>query len=209
MQLRETARISRRSPAITAPLSKISRPRATARTKPPASRTSKIPAAMSQALMLALPVAVVAPRRDIGEVERRRAPAPHPGADRHQPRQVLQRRGQGRSRRRTARRWQRSPRSSRGARRPACGVVVHPGARALFGHRTSRPWPHRRPPPTTISPLCSSAIDTAQCGSPCRKFVVPSSGSTIQRRVGSAPVGRAGLLAQPAIGRPRRPSALP
>ena len=33
--------------------------------------------------------------------------------------------------------------------------------------------------------MCSSATDTAQCGSPCRKFVVPSKGSTIQRRVGS------------------------
>ena len=41
--------------------------------------------------------------------------------------------------------------------------------------------------PETTLPLCSSAIDIAQCGRPCKKLVVPSNGSTIQRRVGSSP----------------------
>src|SRR5437764_13434780 len=38
-----------------------------------------------------------------------------------------------------------------------------------------------------ISPSRSSAIEIAKCGIPCRKLVVPSSGSTIQRWRGSVP----------------------
>ena len=54
-----------------------------------------------------------------------------------------------------------------------------------------------------LRPARSSAIEMAKCGMPCRKLVVPSSGSTIQRCWPSVPVDRAALLHQEAVARPR------
>ena len=54
-----------------------------------------------------------------------------------------------------------------------------------------------------MAPSRSSAIEMAKCGMPCRKLVVPSSGSTIQR---CAPVGAcagAAFLAEKAVAGPR------
>ena len=55
-----------------------------------------------------------------------------------------------------------------------------------------------------ISPCCSSAIEIAQCGMPCRKLVVPSSGSTIQRLLGERADLDAALLHEQAVVGPRR-----
>ena len=52
-------------------------------------------------------------------------------------------------------------------------------------------------------PSRCSPIEIANCGMPCRKLVVPSSGSTIQVWVLSAPSRDAAFLADEAVARPR------
>src|SRR6185369_11359011 len=53
-----------------------------------------------------------------------------------------------------------------------------------------------------ISPFCSSAIEIAKCGRPCRKLVVPSKGSTIQRWSGSVPgISPLSSMRKPKVGR--------
>ncbi len=49
--------------------------------------------------------------------------------------------------------------------------------------------------PRSPDPRARSAIETANCGRPCRKFVVPSSGSTIQVLALSVPSARAAFFA--------------
>ena len=54
-----------------------------------------------------------------------------------------------------------------------------------------------------MAPSRSSAIETAKCGMPWRKLVVPSSGSTIHRWLLSVPARGAAFLAEKAVIRPR------
>ena len=105
--------------AMTPPPSSMSPPGRNASKKPPASRTSRMPAAMSHGLARELPVAVEPAGGDIGEVERR-------GAVRRMPAEIGQRppSGQGRRdrcRRRTGCRSRRHLARSPCGPRPACG----------------------------------------------------------------------------------------
>jgi len=64
-----------------------------------------------------------------------------------------------------------------------------------FPARTSHPWRGRIQRPATIWPLCSSAMETAQCGSPVQKLVCRPTGRRSQRVVGVlAPLPRAPFL---------------
>ena len=54
-----------------------------------------------------------------------------------------------------------------------------------------------------MAPERSSPIEMANCGMPCRKFVVPSSGSTIQVWVAVGAFVLAAFLAEEAVARPR------
>ena len=57
--------------------------------------------------------------------------------------------------------------------------------------------------PATIWPCRSSAIEMAKIGMPCRKLVVPSSGSTIQRCCVVRALDRRRVLHRGSIARPR------
>src|SRR6266851_2968307 len=61
--------------------------------------------------------------------------------------------------------------------------------------------------PAMISPSRSRPIEMAKCGTPCRKFVVPSSGSTIQRLRPSPLVSPPSSPRKPYSGRVRESSA--
>src|ERR671912_913760 len=61
--------------------------------------------------------------------------------------------------------------------------------------------------PAMISPSRSSPIEMAKCGTPCRKLVVPSSGSTIQRLRPSPLVSPPSSPRKPYSGRVRASSA--
>src|SRR5216684_680967 len=61
--------------------------------------------------------------------------------------------------------------------------------------------------PAMISPSRSRPIEMAKCGTPCRKFVVPSSGSTIQRLRPSPLVSPPSSPRKPYSGRVRASSA--
>ena len=65
---------------------------------------------------------------------------------------------------------------------PAPRVAVKSSLR--FGSKTTACW---------STPLWRSAIDTQYCGKPCRKLVVPSRGSMIQRCSASAAFGEVPL----------------
>jgi phosphatidylcholine synthase len=126
-------RSRRRRPQAARPSSTIL-PLAQRLHQPPGLAYQEIPAAMSQGIQPAFPVAVVAPRRDIGEVQRRRAPAPHAGHLRHQPRQVLQGRGQVFRAAEGHTLWRTRIRSCSCAPTRADPLaVVQPRARALLG----------------------------------------------------------------------------
>ena len=156
-------------------------------TRAPASRAITIPAGHVPGLQLAFPERVVTgPRRHRqGRAPRRRSRRNASGP-RHQPSQLLAKRvGQS---------FALAPKGTPVASSAPSQVAPEPRP-ASAGHSDKcarRPSQRCRDlvldhgsidhPSDDLALMRSSPIEIAKCGRPCRKFVVPSSGSTIQRR---------------------------
>ncbi len=135
---------------------------------------------------IALPIGVEPTGGDISEIEGGGAEPAQPG--------VILLRGKDfvAGEREVAAAVMRQPAGDDGVGEPLAGgdaqaLVVEEGALAALGDEefvVRRIVGQRRDDGAVA---LSSAIDTAKCGMPCRKLVVPSSGSTIQRWLLSAP----------------------
>ena len=135
---------------------------------------------------IALPIGVETAGRDIGKVERGGAEAAQPGEMPLRGENLLP------GLRKIAAAVMRQPAGDHGLGKlappgDAQPAVVEERALAALGDIKLVVRRIVGRAPATMTPSRSSAIDTAKCGMPCRKFVVPSSGSTIQRCVLSLP----------------------
>ncbi len=147
----------------------------------------------------ALPVTVVAPCRDIGEVERRGAPAAHSGADRHEAAPCPAARPAACRDHRRARPWAKI--ASIIVRRPDTRMrASFSQAPAPFSATNNSSLAASKTTPATISP-CAQRDRDGQCGQPVQEVRRPVErvDDPAPRRV--LPFADAVSSPQPAIGR--------
>ena len=133
-----------------------------------------------------LPEAVEPARRDVAEIEGRRAEPPHRARDRQELRRTARRAPPASLLHVVGKPGAEQRIDQRRGRRHAQRRAVEPGAVAALGGEQLAPGrivDRRRP---TGTPSISSASDEQKIGRPCAKLVVPSTGSNTQQYSGIA-----------------------